>query len=265
MKIAFVGTGNLLEALLAGAVRGGIPRDWLMCSTHTAERAYWLGMHYGVACAPSNLITVRDANLVLVGVRPDQVIDVLAEIRDDLRPGAVVASASAVSELAELRAALPPQVACCRIMPSIAARVGHGICGVAFDDGLLDEQRELVTTFLASMGEVLVLPEDELGRLGAINSGPAYVAALLKALVDGAIENGTDPEQARRLILETALGTVALLEPAAEDAPRREFDFDEIAGAVGHPGGSTVRSLDYLRTSGALDAVQAAVSHSFER
>lgn len=264
MKIALVGTGNLLESLLAGALRGGIPREWLLCSTHTATRAYALGARYDVACTPSNRIAAEDAHLVLVGCSPAALSEVLEEIAPVLRPGAVVAVATVPASLADIEAALPKSVAAARIMPSVAAAAGHGMCGVAWGPTMLAEQQELVTTFLGSMGEVRVMPEAGLYSFGALaGSGPAYVAALIDALVAGGVELGIDVEQSRSLALEVVRGTVALLEPNLAE-PHRTRSIDDVITAVGHPGGSTARSVSHLRDSGALAAVTAAVAHTYE-
>lgn len=258
MKIALVGTGNLLESLLVGALQGQVPKDWFMCSTRRAERAKELADRHDVACTPSNVAAAQDAHLVVVGVSPDQLEAVLVEVADELRPGAVVAVASVPTTLAALEATLPDDVAVVRIMPSVAARVGHGICGLARGTRCSDDQVELVHAFLASMGEVVVLDEPGMDMLGSLaGSGPAYVAALAQAMADGGTELGIHPGEALRLVLATMRGTVAMLESGMTAV--------EIGEAVGHPGGSTQRSLGHLRDAGALDAVTEAVTHSFEQ
>lgn len=253
MKIALVGTGNLLEALLVGAIKADVPKDWLMCSTRTAERAAELGKRHDVACTPSNAAAAQDAHLVVVGCPPDALDEVLAEIAPELRPGAVVAVATVPATLAELESALPDGTAVVRLMPSVAARVGHGICGISRGHHVSDDQAALVAAFAEPMGEVVWLDEDGLSMLGSLaGSGPAYLAALFQAMADGGAELGIHPCEAQRLVLATARGTVALLETG--------LTATEIGDAVGHPGGSTQRSLAHLRASGAFAAVTRAVT-----
>lgn len=256
MLIALVGTGNLLESLLAGALRAGVPRDWFRCSTRRAERAKELADLYDVASMPSNSVAVENAHLVIVGVPPTSLEATCGEILPRLRPGAVVAVATTPATLTDVEIWLP-NVAVVRLMPTVTARVGLGICGIARGSRVFDEQFALVTTFFESMGEIQLLSENDLDPLDALaGSGPAYVAAVARALSNGGVELGLPAEEALRQSAHILRAVAALL--ADGHTP------EQIAKSVGHPGGSTARSLAHLRKSGALAAVTAAVSHSFE-
>lgn len=258
MKIALIGTGHLLEALMAGALRADLPADWFAPAVRRDERVTELAQRYGVQAVTSNVAAAREAQLVVLGVTPDALAEVCAEIADALRPGAVVACAVVPADLAALEEMLPAHVAVVRLMPSVAARVGHGICGLALGTRVSADQAELARTFLAASGEVVELPEDRLGALGSLaGSGPAYLAALLQAMADGGERLGIEAAEALRLAVATARGTVELLSDGVQSPA-------DVERAVGHPGGSTVRSLERLESSGALEGVRRAVTHEGE-
>ena len=200
------------------------------------------------------------APLQLLAVKP-QMLDAVAALAPPPSSSSLVLSVLAGVPLQRLQSLFPNRV-CVRAVPNTPCLVGQGLTGLAWGDGISDEQRINVRSFFEPVSEVLDLPEDRLDAFLALtSSGPAYVALIAEAMADGAVAVGMPRAQAHHLAHRTLAGTAALLQD-------QELHPGELKDMVASPGGTTMAALRHLEKSGLrsalIEAVIAATHHGRE-
>jgi pyrroline-5-carboxylate reductase len=248
--IAILGAGSMGRAILSGLLRPevSVDGDVRVTNRSAAKAADFDGTDGVLAYATevdvnANREAVRGAKLVLVGVKPAMVPDLLAEIADALEPDALIVSVAAGVTIATFEAALPESVAVIRSMPNTPAVVGRAVTGISAGSRSTPEDLALVRALFETVGEVVEVPESRLDALGTISgSGPAYVFFLIEQLTATAIAKGFSPEEAATLVNGTFRGATELL-AATGTAPA------DLRRQVTSPNGTTERAIAELEAA----------------
>lgn len=255
-SLAFLGAGSMGGAILQGVVAGGTPVESIHATNRTAEKAAALAVLGGVesialAERPTgNADAASDARVVLIGVKPAMVEDLLAEIAPVLRPDAVVVSLAAGVTLARFAAVLGEGVSVIRSMPNTPSTVGKGVTGLARGASASAEDVAIVRRLFETVGAVVEVPEEQIDALSTISgSGPAYVFLLIEELTKAAIGKGFSEADARLMAEQTFIGAAALLDASGEDPA-------ELRRRVTSPKGTTERAIAVLQEA-RLDALFA--------
>jgi pyrroline-5-carboxylate reductase len=239
-RIAIIGAGSMGGAILSGLVQSGATSDGITVTNRSEAKA--AGLRSDVVTSLShettpdaNLAAVRGARLVLVGVKPATVPDLLREIGDALEPDALVVSVAAGVTIATMEALVPQAVF--RTMPNTPSIVRRGVTGLATGTRGSDDDTALVRSLFETVGAVVEVPEDKMNALSTISgSGPAYVFFLIERLTEAALHLGFDEHQARLMVEQTFLGASELL--AASDVGP-----EELRRRVTSPKGTTERAI----------------------
>lgn len=258
-RIAILGGGVMGETLLSALVAAG-HRD-VVVAEKFAERADALRAEHGVEVVDPPAAS-RGADVLLVAVKPQDVPDLLAEVRSEIAPGAVVVSLAAGVRTAVIEDALEPGVAVVRAMPNTPALVGEGMFGVSPGVSAGGDQVAEVVALLATAGDVAVVDEVHQDAVTAVSgSGPAYVFYLAEAMVEAGTAEGLDEQVARRLVAQTLTGAAALL-AAGDEGPA------ELRRKVTSPGGTTAAAIESFDAAGVraalVDGIRAAARRSAE-
>ena len=251
-SIAILGTGSMGGAILSGLlnpeveVTGGI-----RVTNRTVEKAEALAADGVTSLATSanpdaNRVAVTGARIVLIGVKPGMVPDLLREVADSLEPDAIVVSVAAGVTIATMEALVPGAVL--RSMPNTPSVVGLGVTGLAAGTRSTADDLAIVKELFETVGDVLVIPESQINALSTISgSGPAYVYFLIEQLTRTAIGLGFTVEQASTMVEGTFIGATQLL-AASDSTPA------ELRAQVTSPKGTTERAVAELEAAG-LSAV----------
>jgi len=255
-SVAFLGAGSMGGAILRGLVASGIPVDGGITATNrTSARAAELDDLPGVRSIaleqePSGNDVAAGARIVVVGVKPAMVPDLLDAIAPHLREDAIVVSIAAGVTLATFAAHLPAGTSVLRSMPNTPATVGRAVTGLAAADDVTDEERALVRRLFETVGSVIEVSEEQIDPLSTISgSGPAYVFLLIEEFTKAAIGKGFAEPEARLMAEQTFTGATALLEASGEDPA-------ELRRRVTSPKGTTERAIAVLQDAG-LDGLFA--------
>ena len=244
-------------AILRGLVSSGIPVDGgIFVTNRTAAKAADLGALDGVTSLAleevpdGNARVVRSARVILVGVKPYMVADLLDEIRPNLRDDAIVVSLAAGITIGQFEDRLD-DVAVIRSMPNTPSTVGRGVTGIAPGTHATPDDLAIVRRLFETVGEVVdVDGDDGIDAISTISgSGPAYVFLLIEKFVEAAKHRGFDADTARLLAEQTFIGATRLLEAEGEDPA-------ELRRRVTSPKGTTERAVEVLQ-SGSLDTLFA--------
>ena len=258
-RLAILGGGVMGEALLAGALDSGWGADDVVVTEPYPARAAELTTRYGVRCVASSADQVREADVVVVALKPKDVAGVLAEIAGSLRPGTLLVSVAAGLPCAFYEQRLPAGTPMVRVMPNTPAVIGKGASAISAGTHATEDHLALTEQILARTGLVVRADEKDLDAVTAISgSGPAYVFYVVDALAEAGVLLGLTRDRARQLAVATVAGAAALLEKTGEHPVI-------LRERVSSPGGTTVAGLRELDAHGVRAAVLAAAEAARDR
>jgi pyrroline-5-carboxylate reductase len=262
-KLAVLGGGKMGESLVAGlAGTGWCALEDITVTGRRPERLAELAERYGVKTTSDNSQAVRDAELIVVAVKPQDLEGLLAEISPAVQPSQTVLSLVAAIPTRFIEGHLQDSIPVVRAMPNTPAVVHEGMAGIAAGSFADDSHIELARQALQQVGRVVAVPEVYLDAVTSISgSGPAYFALLAEAMIEGGILLGLSREVSTELVVQTMLGSAKLL----RDAKMHPVELREM---VTSPGGTTIRAIRVLEQAGVraafLNAIQAAMERSTE-
>ena len=208
MKIGFFGAGKMAEGILA-AIED--KRAVVMAEKVAARRAE-LERKYGVATTDDVAAVAKKAALIFLAVRPQDVDAVAAAVKPLLTARQTLVSIVAGKTLAKLKAAFGAKVNLIRVMPNLALRANAGMCAIASSAKTPATKVKAVEKILGGAGATVVLKEKDFDAVTALSgSGPAYLAYMEEAMVEGGVRLGLKPAVARLLAEQTMFGTAKFL------------------------------------------------------
>lgn len=256
-SFAFLGTGSMGGAILDG-LRAAIPDAPIRATTRSSSTERPGVESRSTESNPdANRWAVNGASIVIVGVKPAMVGDLLAEIADSLDPEALIVSVAAGITTSTMEAIVPNPVV--RSMPNTPALVGKGVTGIAAGSRATAEHLARARAVFELVGWVLELPESQIDALSTISgSGPAYVFHAMEQWTTAARELGFSDGDARDLVEKTFAGATALLE-ASDVGPA------ELRRRVTSPNGTTERAIAVLDRAHLSDIYRAAAEAALAR
>ncbi len=261
-SVALLGGGRMGEALLAGLLDAGWDADAISIAEVDPDRRRLLEERFpAVRVVPSPAWAVADAALVVVAVKPGDVIAALEQCSTTLPEGALVISIAAGVTIDTLETAAPDRPVI-RAMPNTAALVRKGAAAIAPGKLATEADLDLAERVLGAVGVVVRVPENLLDAVtGLSGSGPAYVVLVAEALVEAGVLVGLPRETAATLVHQTLVGAATLIDQGAEGP-------EALRAAVTSPGGTTAAGLQRLEANRVraafLEAVEAATERSRE-
>ncbi|HEY6799635.1 pyrroline-5-carboxylate reductase [Microbacterium gallinarum] len=263
--IAILGAGSMGGAILHGLVRSGLAARGVTATNRSVAKAAELDGLAGVtsialeAQPTGNTDAAAAADIVLIGVKPTMVPDLLREIAPSLRAGTIVVSLAAGVTIATFESLLGDDVAVLRSMPNTPSLVGRGVTGLAAgthaDAGAVAVVRRLFET----VGTVVEVPEAQIDALSTISgSGPAYFFLVVEEFTKAAIGKGFSEADARLMAEQTFIGAAALLEASGDDPA-------ELRHRVTSPKGTTERAVAVLHDARLDDVFVRATDAALAR
>jgi pyrroline-5-carboxylate reductase len=259
-RVGFIGGGNMGEALIKGLVGAGLVTPDLITATDVRpERTKELAARFGITAHGDNLRCVREADVVILAVKPQVMAEVLRGIAPAVTARHLLISIAAGVATATIRAALGKEARIIRVMPNTPALVLHGATAVARGPGLEPDDLGTAEEIFGAVGRVVVLDEALLDAVtGLSGSGPAYVAIVIEALADGGVRMGLDRATALLLAAQTVLGAAhLLLETGMHPGALKDM--------VSSPGGTTIAGIAALEEGGLRATLIRAVERATQR
>jgi len=262
-KVAFVGAGNMGEALIRGLVNcGALEPKQIICSEPREKQREKIARAYAVGVTTSNLEAVTGADVVVLCVKPQILDRVLEEIARALKQGATVISIAAGKSIGGIESRLGAGAHVVRAMPNVASLVGAGATGLAGGAAATQTDLDLAKRIFDSVGMSVILDESLLDAVtGLSGSGPAYVFMILEALSDAGVKVGLSRWDAMALASQTLFGA-AKLAIETQEHPGRLKDM------VCSPGGTAIAAVHQLEQGGLrttlINAVEVATNRSRE-
>jgi len=261
-KIGFIGCGNMGAALMKGLVESRLVGPERIIAFDIAPKAFQKAVqNFGLAKAEGVRELVSGSDLVVLAVKPQNMAQVLTEIKE-VSAGKLFVSIAAGLSTATIEKGLDPDARVIRVMPNTPALIGQGASAVAPGSQASEEDMALAEALLGAVGQVVRIEEKDMNTVtGLSGSGPAYVFLFMEGLVEAAVGLGLSPETALALAGQTLKG-------AAELALASEASLADLRRQVTSPGGTTEAGLSRLNKGGfkaiVMEAVEAATKRGEE-
>lgn len=265
-SVAMLGVGSMGGAILAGLRAPGVAVEGpIVVTTRSAASAEaYAGAsdvvaHANEADPDANRKAVHGARVVILAVKPWMIHDVITEISADLAPGTILVSVAAGVTTESMEKLVPADVAVVRAMPNTPSNVGLGVTGVAGGASAGDETVELVRRIFETVGEAIVVREDQINAVAAVSgSGPAYLFLYVEEMTAAARRLGFDEDQARLLAQQTVIGSAELLRQSGEDPA-------ELRRKVTSPKGTTEQAILVMQEANLGDIYDRALAANVRR
>jgi pyrroline-5-carboxylate reductase len=261
--IAFLGAGNMAEALIKGLLRAGTARpESLIATGRRAERLEELKRAYGIRTSQDNLASAREADIVVLSVKPQAMDKLVVQVAPALDQRKLIISVAAGVPIAALERRLGSGARIIRTMPNTPSLVGAGACALARGEHASEEDLAIASRIFQAVGITTVVEENLLDAVtGLSGSGPAYIFLVIEALSDAGVKVGLPRYTALKLAAQTVLGSAQLLiETNAHPGHLKD--------QVTSPGGTAIAGLHTLEAGGLrttlINAVEAATRRAKE-
>ena len=251
MTIAVIGTGNMGSAIVRGLIKSGTcnPEEIICTAKTEATLNKVRARERNIRTGRDNAEAAREADIVILAVKPWLVGEVLGEIRPALDRQLLVSVAAGITldDLARLtgRKEGTPLF---RVVPNTAVEVLSGVTFIAHQDAT-EEQVQQVYRLFASLGYALTVDEKLIPAGTALAScGIAFAMRYIRAAMEGGVELGFRPEEAARIVEHTVKGAATML---LDSGTHPEAEIDRVTTA----GGITIKGLNAMERAGFTAAV----------
>ena len=261
-KIAFVGPGVMAEAMIAGLINQDVvPAESIVASGPSKARLEELGDRHAIRSVTDNSAAVKDADVVVLAVKPQRLDHVIADLRGAVKPSALVVSIVAGATIEKIATGLGHDVVV-RSMPNTPAQIGEGITVWTAAEAVSDAQKEIAREILTAFGDEVFLDEERFLDMATALSGtgPAYVFLFMEAMVDAGVHLGFSRRVAEVLVAKTISGSVDFY-----SNPDDPLHLARLRNQVTSPGGTSAAALYYLEKAGFRTAISRAVWAAYER
>ncbi|PSL06469.1 pyrroline-5-carboxylate reductase [Cecembia rubra] len=258
-KIAIIGCGNLGTSIVNGLLElEGFQPQHLHVTKRNPSSLFYL-QDKGIRVHSDNLIAAKEADLVILGVKPFNVNAILREIKPVLDPEKqVVVSLATGVTLDEMFEVLDPKTTAFRAMPNIAAEIGESVTCITARNNK-EEAEVKVKALFESIGFSITIDENLMEAATVLGAcGIAYVLRFIRAMIQGGIQIGFDAKTASTIVNQTVKG-------AAELMIQKNMHPEEAIDKVTTPKGCTIVGLNEMEHQGFSAAMVRGVLASYEK
>jgi pyrroline-5-carboxylate reductase len=260
IRVAVLGAGKMGGILLQAFLKENLfAAEKIHATVSHAERALALSTQWGVDVSTNNLHAVEHADLILVGVKPFQVPDLIAEIKPALTPKKTLVSFAASVKTRAIEEAAGIEIGVIRAMPNTPSALGAGAAALCRGRYVSNAQMELAVRLFETVGRTVLVDEKHMDAVTWLSgSGPAYIYIIIEALAEAGVKVGLPRDTATQLAAQTAYGAAKMvLETGYHPALLKD--------AVTTPAGCTIDGILELEEGGLRVTLIKAVMRATER
>jgi pyrroline-5-carboxylate reductase len=259
-RIAIIGSGVMAEAMIGGLLREQIVAPPQLVASHPrAERRDELAERYGIAVTAANDEAARDADIVVLTIKPQMLGRVGRPLADALRDEQLVLSVIAGATTEAIASTLGHR-AIVRSMPNTPARLGRGMTVWYATPETTERQREQARALLRTLGMELEVDDENMVAMATAVSGtgPTYLFLVMEALIDAAVHLGFPRHIAHDMVIETLEGSTVF-------AKQSGMHPAELRNMVTSPGGTSAAALHELESGRLRTVLSEAVWAAYRR
>ena len=197
----------------------------------------------GYHVTDQNLKAVAEASVVILAVLPQQLNQLLEQIKEAVRTDHLIISVVSGVSCLDIREKLGNDIPVVRAMPNTAIAIGQSMTCFASDNAS-PEQLEIVTDMFETVGAVMKINEELMTSATALCAcGVAFFLRAIRAASQGGVEIGFHADEALKMAVQTAKGAADLL-LQMQSHPEHEID------KVTSPKGCTIAGLNEMEHNG---------------
>ena len=259
-KITFVGAGNMAKSIAGGLIDNGYNAEQLTLCTPVEAELQPLVESLGVNVDTDSAAASRQADIVILAIKPQIMPEVCQQLRGCIAEGALVISVAAGIPCESMTTWLGETQAIVRCMPNTPALVGQGATGLFANARATGHHRQQAQSILGAVGTIAWVDDEALiDTVTAVSgSGPAYFFLLMESMIEAGIEMGLSRQNATELTLQTAYGAATL-------AKSSNVDVAELRRRVTSPNGTTERAIHTFEASNSRDICAQAMRSARDR
>ncbi|MBS1927397.1 MAG: pyrroline-5-carboxylate reductase [Chitinophagaceae bacterium] len=258
MRISIIGGGNLGMSMAEGLLSSGFCKPENLCITRRNQVPLAPIAEKGVKVTSDNGLAVRNADVIILAVKPYQVKEVLDGFRNELTEKHILISVVTGILISDLLKMVPNSLPIFRAMPNTAIAIRESMTCIAYAHAN-EVQIELVTGLFNNLGKVAIINEglmDAATVLGAC--GTAYAMRFIRANIQGGIEIGFDASTANLIAAQTVKGAAQML---LEKKTHPEQEIDKVTT----PKGCTIAGLNEMEHQGFSSSLIKGIAASYKK
>lgn len=255
MKIGIIGLGNMAGAIVDGMLQKGIVGSSdIIGSAATQATLDRASSQYGIRTTLDNKEVAEAAEVLILAVKPQFLMDVIGEIKDIVKEETLVVTIAAGKKIEWYEEAFGRKIRLVRCMPNTPAMVGAGFTTVCPSEQVTDEETECVLRLMGSFGRTSVIREALMDAFSAVaGCSPAFVFLFIEAMADAGVAAGIPRTQAYEAAAQAVMGSAKLMLETGRHP-------GELKDMVCSPGGTTIQGVKALEEYGMRGAVMDAVT-----
>ena len=260
VKIAVLGAGKMGGILLQAFLKEKLYSPEQIVATVAHEnRARFLSTQWGVEVSTDNLAAVKRADLVLLGVKPFQIPELITRIHPALTPQKTIVSIAASMTTHAIEEVAEMEIPVIRAMPNTPSQVGAGMTALCRGRFASEEQMQMAARIFETVGRTVTVDEKLMDAVTGLSaSGPAFIYIILESLAEAGVKVGLPRDVATLLAAQTAFGSAKMvLETGYHPALLKD--------AVTTPAGCTIDGILELEEGGLRVTLIKAVMRAAQR
>lgn len=253
--IGFIGSGNMGQAMIGGLIKSNLisPKN-IIVSSKTEKTLNKIKESYKIKTTLDNREVAREADFLILAVKPHIYGEILNQIKGDLKTDSVIITIAAGISLDYMKMALGENKLIVKAMPNTPAMVGEGMTALSFSKEVSKEIKNEIKNIFNSFGKSEILDESLIDGFTAIaGSSPAYVYMMIEAMADGGVLQGIPRDKAYRMAAQAVLG-------AAKMVLETGLHPGQLKDNVCSPGGTTIEAVAKLEEKGFRTGIIQAIS-----
>jgi len=257
LKIAIIGSGFMGMSIAKGILKVNPKTDLTMTDIYE-ERLEFIKDTLSIKASSDNIATCKDANVIILAVKPYAVSKILNEISKVCNNDKLIISIAAGVTIDTIEKHLD-KVPVIRAMPNICVQVQEGAIAYALGNYATEKHKSTTELILGAVGLTIEIEESKLDAVtGLSGSGPAYIFMAIEALSDGGVLSGLPRDISNKLAAQTVIGSAKMyLETGLHAGALKDM--------VTSPGGTTINGVKVLEDKGMRSAFIGAVKAATDR
>jgi pyrroline-5-carboxylate reductase len=259
IKVSIIGCGNIGISLLLGLIKDNtIPAENIIVTRRNIHELDHLKEH-GVKISSDNIKAVKESDLIVIAVKPYNIVNVLDEIKEHLNPEKhILISVTTGVTISQMREVIRISAPIFRVMPNISASVGRSVSCFCHNKADIKEI-ELVKSLFDRIGTTMIIDEDLMESATILGAcGIAFALRFIRAMIQGGIQIGFDAGTASAIVNQTVKGAAELLIVRKEHP---EFEIDKVTT----PKGCTIVGLNEMEHNGFSSSLIKGIVASYEK
>lgn len=261
-QYAFIGAGNMAKGIIAGMLDSGISADAIIASTRTLSSGAQLTAQFGIEAVQDNDLCL-DAEVIILAVKPQILVDVLAQMNKELLAKKLIISVIAGIPCHVYYQHIASNIRLVRTMPNMPSMIGQGMTGL-YAEHCSQADKNTAEQLMQCAGKTLwVDSEAGIDYVNAISgSGPAYVYGFIHHLAEAGERLGLSYADALQLALQTLIGSTNLAEQQHQGTPE---SIQSLIAQITSKGGTTFEAMQSFEKDQLGQVIDNAVQQCYRR